>query len=72
MLYLELPVRLPYSRKVCSDGAAGLHPSSAMVLACSAAWNGYRPMTSRLIAALQFCGRITATIHNALNRVIAS
>jgi acyl-coenzyme A thioesterase PaaI-like protein len=45
-------VRLPYSKKVCSDGAAVCTQSltvladTAMVLACSAAWNGYRPMTS--------------------------
>jgi acyl-coenzyme A thioesterase PaaI-like protein len=45
-------VRLPYSRKVCSDGAAVCTQAlmvladTAMVLACSAAWNGYRPMTS--------------------------
>ncbi len=45
-------VRLPYSRKVCSDGAAictqalMVLADTAMVLACSAAWNGYRPMTS--------------------------
>jgi uncharacterized protein (TIGR00369 family) len=45
-------VRLPYSRKVCSDGAVVCTQAlmaladTAMVLACSAAWNGYRPMTS--------------------------
>jgi uncharacterized protein (TIGR00369 family) len=45
-------VRLPYSRKVCNDGAAVCTQAlmaladTAMVLACSAAWNGYRPMTS--------------------------
>src|ERR1700745_4508938 len=45
-------VRLPYSRKVCSDGAAGCTQAllvladTPMVLACSAAWNGYRPITS--------------------------
>jgi uncharacterized protein (TIGR00369 family) len=45
-------VRLPYSRKVCSDGAVVCTQAlmaladSAMVLACSAAWNGYRPMMS--------------------------
>src|SRR5260370_35546386 len=45
-------VRLPYSKKVCSDAAAVCTQSlmaladAAMVLACSAAWNGYRPMTS--------------------------
>jgi hypothetical protein len=45
-------VRLPYSRKVCSDGAVVCTQAlmaladTAMVLACSAAWNGYRPMMS--------------------------
>ena len=45
-------VRLPYSRKLCGDGAAVCTQAlmaladTAMVLACSAAWNGYRPMTS--------------------------
>jgi uncharacterized protein (TIGR00369 family) len=45
-------VRLPYSKKVCSDSAAVCTQAlmaladTAMVLACSAAWNGYRPMTS--------------------------
>jgi len=45
-------VRLPYSVKLCSDGAAVCTQAlmaladTAMVLACSAAWNGYRPMTS--------------------------
>ena len=45
-------VRLPYSRKVCNDGASVCTQAlmaladTAMVLASSAAWNGYRPMTS--------------------------
>ena len=45
-------VRLPYSRKLCRDGAAVCTQAlmaladTAMVLACSAAWSGYRPMTS--------------------------
>ena len=45
-------MRLPYSKKVCSDGAAvctqalRVPADTAMVLACSAARNGYRPMTS--------------------------
>jgi uncharacterized protein (TIGR00369 family) len=45
-------VRLPYSRKVCGDDAAVCAQAlmaladTAMVLAYSAAWNGYRPMTS--------------------------
>jgi len=45
-------VRPPYSRKLCSDGAAVCTQAlmaladTAMVLACSAAWNRYRPITS--------------------------
>src|SRR5260370_9789884 len=45
-------VGLPYSKKVCSAGASVCtqalmaRADTAMVLACSAAWNGYRPMTS--------------------------
>ena len=45
-------VRLPYSTKLCSDGAVVCTQAlmaladTAMVLACSAAWNGYRLMTS--------------------------
>jgi acyl-coenzyme A thioesterase PaaI-like protein len=43
-------VRLPYCKKVCGDRAAVCTQAlmaladAAMVLACSAAWNGYRPM----------------------------
>ena len=45
-------VRLPYSRKVCGEAATVCTQAlmaladTAMMLACSAAWNGYRPMTS--------------------------
>jgi len=45
-------VRLPFSKRICSDGAvvcsqALMAPAdTAMVMACSAAWNGYRPMNS--------------------------
>ena len=45
-------VRLPYSKKICSDGAAICSQAlmaladTAMVIACSAAWNGYRPMST--------------------------
>ena len=45
-------VRLPYAKKLCSDGAVLCTQAlmaladTAMVLACSAAWNGYRPMAS--------------------------
>ena len=45
-------VRLPYSGKLCNDGAIICTQAlmaladTAMVLACSAAWNGYRPMMS--------------------------
>lgn len=44
-------VRLPFTDKSCRDGGAVCGPAlmavaeTAMVLACSAAWNGYRPMT---------------------------
>ena len=45
-------VRLPFSPKICRDGGIvcgqalmGL-ADTAMVVACSAAWNGYRPMTT--------------------------
>jgi acyl-coenzyme A thioesterase PaaI-like protein len=45
-------LRLPFSKKVCRDGTAVCTQAlmaladTAMVLACAAAWNGYRPMTS--------------------------
>jgi uncharacterized protein (TIGR00369 family) len=45
-------VRLPFSKKICSDGAAICSQAlmaladTAMVIACSAAWNGYRPMST--------------------------
>ncbi len=44
-------VRLPFSRKICRDGgvvcgqALAALADSAMVIACAAAWNGYRPMS---------------------------
>lgn len=45
-------MRLPFSPKICRDGGVicgqalmGL-ADTAMVVACSAAWNGYRPMTT--------------------------
>jgi uncharacterized protein (TIGR00369 family) len=44
-------VRLPFSRKLCRDGGAisggalMALADTAMVFACSAAWNGYRPMS---------------------------
>jgi uncharacterized protein (TIGR00369 family) len=44
-------VRLPMSEAVCRGDATICGPAlmaladTAMVLACSAAWNGYRPMT---------------------------
>jgi hypothetical protein len=43
-------VRLPFSRKICRNGDAVCSQAlmaladTAMVIACSAAWNGYRPM----------------------------
>ena len=45
-------VRLPFSRKLCCDGeticsqALMALADSAMIIACSAAWNGYRPMST--------------------------
>ena len=45
-------VRLPFSKKICSGGAVICSQAlmalsdAAMVIACSAAWNGYRPMSS--------------------------
>ena len=45
-------VRLPYSSKLCSNGPAICTQAlmaladTAMVIACSAAWNGYRPMST--------------------------
>lgn len=45
-------VRLPFSKKICSGGAVVCSQAlmaladTAMVMACSAAWNGYRPMSS--------------------------
>ena len=45
-------VRLPFSKKICANGEAVCSQAlmaladSAMVVACSAAWNGYRPMST--------------------------
>lgn len=45
-------LRLPYSKKICSDGqvvcsqALMALADTAMVIACAAAWNGYRPMSA--------------------------
>jgi uncharacterized protein (TIGR00369 family) len=45
-------VRLPFAKKICSDGAVVCGQAlmaladAAMVIACSAAWNGYRPMST--------------------------
>jgi uncharacterized protein (TIGR00369 family) len=45
-------VRLPFSKKICHDGglvcsqALMALADTAMVLACAAAWNGYRPMST--------------------------
>jgi uncharacterized protein (TIGR00369 family) len=44
-------LRLPFSQKICRDGgmvcgqALAALADAAMVIACSAAWNGYRAMT---------------------------
>ena len=45
-------VRLPFTKKACCDGAVVCSQAlmtladTAMVIACSAAWNGYRPMST--------------------------
>jgi uncharacterized protein (TIGR00369 family) len=45
-------VRLPFTRKACHEGnlvcgqALMALADTAMVFACSAAWNGYKPMSS--------------------------
>jgi acyl-coenzyme A thioesterase PaaI-like protein len=43
-------VRLPFNQKLCRDGvvcaqALMAFADAAMMLACAAAWNGYRPMS---------------------------
>ncbi len=45
-------VRLPFTKKICCDDGTVCSQAlmaladSAMVIACAAAWNGYRPMSS--------------------------
>ena len=45
-------IRLPFSDKLCRDGgvvcgqALMAAADTAMVIACAAAWNGYRPMST--------------------------
>jgi acyl-coenzyme A thioesterase PaaI-like protein len=45
-------IRLPFSSKLCRDGGVACGQAllaaadTAMVLACAAAWNGYRPMSA--------------------------
>lgn len=45
-------LRLPFSRKLCADGktvspqALMALADAAMIFACAAAWNGYRPMNA--------------------------
>ena len=45
-------LRLPFTRKLCPDGktistqALMALADAAMIFACAAAWNGYRPMTA--------------------------
>ena len=45
-------LRLPFSTKICGDGdlvcsqALMALADTAMIIACSAAWNGYRPMSA--------------------------
>src|SRR5262245_21613217 len=43
-------IRLPFTHKLCRDGvicsqALMAFADAAMMLACAAAWNGYRPMS---------------------------
>ena len=44
-------LRLPFSRKICREGgvvcaqALSSLADTAMMIACSAAWNGYKPMS---------------------------
>lgn len=58
-------LRLPFTRKLCADGrtvstqALMAFADAAMIFACAAAWNGYRPMTAvdqtaHFLAAAQF------------------
>ena len=45
-------IRMPFSKKLCRDGGVVCGQSlmaladTAMIFACSAAWNGYRPMST--------------------------
>jgi hypothetical protein len=45
-------LRLPFSKKICGDGHVACSQAllaladTAMIIACSAAWNGYRPMST--------------------------
>ena len=45
-------LRMPFSKRICRDGgvvsaqALTALADSAMMLACAAAWNGYRPMSA--------------------------
>jgi uncharacterized protein (TIGR00369 family) len=45
-------IRMPFSKKLCHDGGLVCGQSlmaladTAMIFACSAAWNGYRPMST--------------------------
>jgi len=45
-------IRMPFSNKLCRDGGVVCGQAlmsladTAMVIACSAAWNGYRPMSA--------------------------
>jgi uncharacterized protein (TIGR00369 family) len=45
-------VRMPFSKKICCDGAVVCSQAlmaladTAVAIACSAAWNGYRPMST--------------------------
>ena len=48
-------IRLPFSTKLCRNGvvcaqALMAAADTAMMMACAAAWNGYRPMSPRHVA----------------------
>ncbi|HWV40353.1 hotdog domain-containing protein [Pseudorhodoplanes sp.] len=58
-------LRLPFTRKLCADGktvspqAVMALADAAMIFACAAAWNGYRPMnavdqTAHFLGSAQF------------------
>jgi acyl-coenzyme A thioesterase PaaI-like protein len=74
-------VRLPFSKAVCADGSSVCSQvlmalaDSAMVLACSTAWNGYRPVhiidqTTQFLRPVMFDvmadARVLRVVHNVV------